>query len=860
MVRGRLIWGVASLLVSSAAQAQSSGGAQDPVWVPPADPPSRCPPPTLEQCSDPSWLYSDDPCAIEQNAPDSECAGLLYDDLDARAADGDEELYVVSKDLDPLGVANVIRTPAANYDPQNEYVPDLYSITSQKGGIDYVGANDLEANVYLFWNANGTQIESCREYVYERFYDVNEFQRRIKGRRDDYRRVFEDAYGPAYNHWAIGSRHLNNPWLRGKDGKPFGRIFTNALRAKNAFFKIPQHPTAKDQPAVLSAPGLLTSLSKFDPATKARLLKVQSFKTNSMHLVRKTWAWNKQMEALLAYHPGPYGGGGSLNLPLAYGGQPDPDDVVVDMLGTLQEYPNVRRRIYEELDELHQLQRRLAALQEEWALADKRFEGSGWTVTNAGLEKEEVNLVQFQAIPQNQGPGLQVQNYAQEQPPAQLGLNFTTNDAETVVRRRILEELVEVIARADSEGCLEGGPTACDWSPRGFTERVLFDFGDREDDLYAWCQDFTGGQLSNVLNLDLVFVEHPMFYCAVQTGATMTASGLEELEQQVEVCREAEIAYKEWVAQEEAKNRVRQIPELYDQATGQFKPPGIDKSRDEYMGNKYFGLGYDYAFGFGMDIQPEICTLNLHAGGHLNSHVNLLTLPVSLIDTAAYVSTEDREVDVHASVLGIELFDGIHETWSTQEDFHFDVVRTPKKAKDQTLIDTTVVVVVVPIGIELGISGEVGANLGMTLDTEGLGGDACPSVTIGGLVEPYIGMGGFVSAAIDIFIAAAGVRGDVNIITVSLPFRPGIGLAVLGGMGGNVLPSGLELQLSASLDLVLSTLSGRIFAFAEIGWCPFCYTGEFTLIEWTGPEWKTSLIDQTYTVNLADLDAAFNGG
>lgn len=855
----RATWTLGVLLVAGSAHAQSGGSVPDPVWVPPSPPASGCPAPTLAQCSDPDWLYSDDPCAVEQNAPGSECAGLFYEDLDTRASNGDEELHVVSTNLVPLGVSNVIPTPVQSYSLEKQYVPDLYSITSQKGGIDYVGANDLAANIYAFWHNNGTRVESCREYVYERFYDINEFQRRIKGRRDDYRRVFADAYGPAYNHWAVGSRHLNDSWLRGKDGKPFGRIFNNISRAKNAFFSIPQYPGINNQAGVLDGPPLLSSLSKFDPATSARIAKIQAKKTNNAHMVAKTWAWNKQMEGLLAYHPGVQGGGGGFNQQLLYAPQPDPEDVVLNELGNLAQYPNVRRRLYEELDELYELQLRLRRLQEEWAKANLRFLGSGWTVTNAGLEKTQVNLVQFQAPQQNQGFGLQANNY-QQQPPAQQGLNFAIENPETVVRRRILEELVEVIARADLEGCLESWPSACDWSPREFTERILFDFGPQEDELYAWCQDFSGGQLSNLLNLNIVFVEHPQFYCKVQTGPTLTAAQLEALVGQVETCREAEIAYKEWMQLEEAKNRVKSIPELYDQSTGQFKLPGIYKSRDEYMGNKYFGLGYDYAFGFNLDIQSEICVINLYAGGHLKSEVNLLTLPVSLIDAAAYVDTEAREVRVHASVLGIELFDGIHETWSTQEDFHFNVVKTPKKSKDQTLIDTKIIVVVVPIGIKLGITGEVGANLGATLDTAGLGGDACPEVIVGGLVEPFIGMGGYVSAAIDIFIAAAGVRGEVNIITVSLPFRPGIGLKVLGGMPGSVLPSGIEFQLSAKLDLRLSTLSGRIFAFAEIGWCPFCYTGEFTIVEWTGPQWNTSIINQTYKVNLADLDVAFNGG
>jgi hypothetical protein len=326
----------------------------------------------------------------------------------------------------------------------------------------------------------------------------------------------------------------------------------------------------------------------------------------------------------------------------------------------------------------------------------------------------------------------------------------------------------------------------------------------------------------------------------------------------VEQCRQAKIEYEEWLAAEEAKNRVRAIPELTDPASGQFVMPGIDKSRDEYMGNKYFGLGYDYAFGFGMDIQSEVCSIQMHAGGHLLAYTKVFGVDVALLDAAANADTEEQAVHVHGRILGIELFEGIDESWDQEDTYHFDIVRTPSKKKEQTIIDTTIVVVVVPIGIELGISGEIGAKLGLTVDATGLAGMSCPSVVVGGLVEPYLGVNGYVSAAIDIFIAAAGVRGEVNIITVSLPFKPGIGLSVIGDMNGDILPDGLELVVKATLDLVLETLSGRIWAFAEIGFCPFCYTGEFTIIKWTGPQWVQPLFDQTYTINLADLDAAFN--
>jgi hypothetical protein len=133
-------------------------------------------------------------------------------------------------------------------------------------------------------------------------------------------------------------------------------------------------------------------------------------------------------------------------------------------------------------------------------------------------------------------------------------------------------------------------------------------------------------------------------------------------------------------------------------------------------------------------------------------------------------------------------------------------------------------------------------------------------VVVSGIVEPYVAIDGYVAAAIDVFIAAAGIRGEVNIITVKLPFKPGIGLEVIGDMNGDLLPDDLVLSVIAKMDLILSTLSGRIQAFAELGPCPFCISGEFKIIEWSGPQWETNLFNQTYEIGLSDLAAAFPGG
>jgi len=228
-----------------------------------------------------------------------------------------------------------------------------------------------------------------------------------------------------------------------------------------------------------------------------------------------------------------------------------------------------------------------------------------------------------------------------------------------------------------------------------------------------------------------------------------------------------------------------------------------------------------------------------------------------LIDALARVNTESKELKLHVKVAGKNLFTPVDRSWTPQAPLEFNLVKTVGSGrKSVAFVNTYIVIVVIPVKISAGIAGEVGLNLGLDVFARGFDNEQCPRASIGGLVEPFAQVDGFLEAGIDVVIAAIGIRGELNIITVSVPFRAGLGVEVLSATPE---PSSFQLTVDTSLALRLSTLNGALSVYGRLGWCPFCVSGSKELVSWSGPSWNTTFFDQRYKVNLADLGVALGG-
>jgi hypothetical protein len=294
---------------------------------------AQCPVPTLEDCRDTDFVLSvcgaRETRAVENKAPPdacndenpgttcpssgSQCGDLLRADLESMQDTGGS---VLPADTPVATVIIPASTTASTGNPiedllsleQNGYanplvvestrvLPPSYARWEAPGAssrlwnentMDLVSkidpANNLSSNVLrrLFftqqraaWDANGNNVNSCREYVYEKYYDYALFEDAIKGPGARARRVWDVAYGPADVRSSVGTRGVNQESLcqqlapnaecsdvdiRQKDGTflPLELRMPKVSRPKNEFFATP----------VPSAAGRADALSRWNANTK----------------------------------------------------------------------------------------------------------------------------------------------------------------------------------------------------------------------------------------------------------------------------------------------------------------------------------------------------------------------------------------------------------------------------------------------------------------------------------------------------------------------------------------------------------------------------------------------------------------
>lgn len=860
-----------TLLASAIAIAKPAGPAK--IGVTP-EASVNCPIPTLAQCQSSDYLENDR-CGKLQRVNQWTCTSLLRGKMDEEKTKRGESFSPLPKEIDEenAGVGKTVKDTSAH--GKNQFTNDLYSYTSISTARDYGITNGpLGIDPYPGYLANKNVVESCEEYAYEKFLDVSEFNRKVAANRNDSLASLRYAYGPGNEPWAIGTRHLANPKLHGRDGREFG-VILEGQRRKNAFFGIDAIPTLPNQDKVLDAPNLIQALN----AAGAENLLAKTWGTKST--VDNTWAAHRQYGMTLLYIPPDT----DPQTTLAIGPvEQDTKQQIKNTFGTVPGPDKHRKRLARELDELFELQERFRSKLHEWARLNERYRGSGWSYLELGGQKN--GGVTYPPGHLNPGMALGVNPGKKElglkaapsgpKPPAHVG-DIAIEDPETVQRKRVLADMVAILEKADDEGCLDDGITACDWSPKLFARAIRNKFADQQDKTFESCMALTKGSIANTKNLHLVYVEdsdpkYTKFNCRIDTGDKITAQQLDELPGKHATCVQQKAAYEAQKKHDEelaaAKAKVLAIPDLVDDPgdkdhPAKFRWPHLSKTRDEQMGGDKFNMGYSYDFGFDMNAQTDICKFTVDSHAHFNTHVTVFGEPRDIIDAEAKFDSEHGEVKLHAKFGSYNLFNpAVDEKFDTGGDqkWEWSVTKTVGSGKKNVrLFYDWMVIVVIPVKIEAGISGEAGIDTGLSLTAQGFNNNgACPSVNLSGLAEPFAEISGYVEAGIDIFVASVGIRGELTIVRASLPFKAGIGAEILAKKDDELIldPKRLSFFTNTSMDLDISTLSGGISVYGKVGWCPFCVKGEKEIVSFEGPHYTQNIFKKQYNVNLNDLAIA----
>ncbi|MCA9612738.1 MAG: hypothetical protein KC586_08255, partial [Myxococcales bacterium] len=630
---------------------------------------------------------------------------------------------------------------------------------------------------------------SCFEYAYELHYDAAELRLAALRHAETPRALFDELYRPG----GLAQR-VSNGELRSRDGRRrTGNLFRR--RARSAFFSLGSGGWASDPALRMGNASTWQILAR-----NFLLAKLQNNYREVVPNFALHRALSEQYRTIARARPAavPAGACGS---------------------DRTQGYTD------EELDYLHALGRRFEALLERHRLVRVR-------------------------------PALTLPGRAN---PTQVAL------------RAIEDELFDVLIEADSWGCLDAGNTACDWSPAQFAADLANPFDETLEDALDYCEGIVENAANTRPELSRVVLEVrecPHCYPTDAAACPLAHGPLDQCvmfdnlgcsdddpltpwydENPETPCEEyyarydlsenpssllawplIQSAYRNaqrrglWVSSRAAL--VALDPHMVDES-GAVRAPHFERSLSDTIGSDYFGLHYDvgvaldvggpFIGGFADESSSEsLCDSHsdwrMSASAHFRTDALILKQNIRLLDVAVNVRSDEHGRSEQGHWNGYGNLPVLQPS-GRADATTFQVVSLP----DTPLADVWVSVLGIPIHVRAGLAGRVGFSASFSAqETSCRGG--LPVGSIRATITPEVSAHGYVSAAVDAFVARAGVKGELELLTASMPLSLSVSV------------DGEKLHMSNDASLHLSTLSGRIAAFAEINYLFGTESAEKTLV------------------------------
>lgn len=867
--------------------------------------PSLCPPPTIAQCNTPQT-----PCDAffaEQAKTDvnAACGLLMYQAAKAEAGKYPRKsarnttLFstnaVVSED--DGGLRDVAAVPEDSE----------FSVTGfgslQLGGLLKKGAalkgpNAVVTKLAILqkrqeWEANGDALNSCQEYVHEKFYDYTAFEDRVllSNGFNKHRAIVDIAFSGSSPsqapRWALGTRHLVDPIILARDGSPSGVTLSlgGVPRPKNEFFATP--PVSIGQPGTPTGPGIFfekvptdangtplgedqVEIITFPLSGKKQVkVKLKNLKRTALDIggpafedptlaptiaagapVTESFAWHRDMNLRNATVP---------------------DEVMEDL--------RLKRRSFRTLLERRdKLVEELATLvgggqAKVPAISQNKFKTRWWldpvwnpseSITQQSATKNLNVLSGLAAHPGSviTGAVLPVStqlNKSKLKPSAlellgkvpQVNAACGPNTNPIICRAYQLANLdarIEgALVEAKALGCLNPavgtGPAPCDWSPYDFSQRVMGLFEAEREKTFRRCDESVD---SFALAKTRAFIYPPSpqpgepFVNYPAQDYTTSLQRLEtyftRLDEYVTVLAEAVGPLLERTG----SNRVK-----LHKAEGD----------SETMGNKWFGAEMSYAASFSLEGQgltdkdASECTLTTRVNADISVGAKVITATLPLVD--AMIAANDTTFLTYGDVLG--------QTWSIGDNMQPVSIATGAiaffsegKQTYETFGQADAAFSIGPVVIRVG--GSVGGGLGYMLGvqagrkTNTMGNCTVSELGVWPSLVPFTFVDAQAYAAVEALIARAGVKGYLTLVKVGVPIS---GELTLGASTQSV--GGLVAKFGLGAKITLEFFAGRIVVFLEVGVCPICESFEGTIVEWGGVEYEIPLFDFSLEVIVADL-------
>ncbi len=876
-----LTLGVTTVLIGNLAGAAKPGRILAKMAAPQAlgafgsRPAVQCVPPTLAQCRDPQ--YAATRCgklamAAARTNPTSACNTLLGADA-ITLADSLPTRRVIAPLLTTASGATVAATAQQFGDcmpgapgrscarlPDYSYNGHTYAGLSNSPMGDvmarmayYPPSNISPAATFfrwadasrrIAWDNNGYAVNTCREYIWEKYYDYSLFEAGAATNSNDPRALVNIAYGGPDGPQSIGSRAVLGIPLSQKDGTPTGVNigFPTSPQVKNTFYTA---KLADDVPEMVA----VDCYQRNAVAPFAIVL-------NDTDLYNTLVNGPKHIENF-AWHQ-------AMNEHLRDAGYLDEE---------LYRLEDVRRQ-FEGL-----LARRLS-LTKQWeaylrALIDESQEKESASATPFDDIYDPATWDQYAISAASQGYDLPAAGEAIAInaglalipapdfsdmtiiPPGELqiaadaligamceGESIGAFSGFYIAFAAIDNQIEAALHRAQDLGCLDNNNpySPCDWSPNLFAQRVTDQFGAERERDYKTCLAYTKNDFSKL---------NPHEF-RVSTTEVVPTCEMQDFRSNPTQVEHYAWCVDEWIRRvfEAIVAATGQSP--VDPATGLLRV-GKNIADSESVGGSMAKatLSYKNAFLVTGFEPPHVdpADLALSTEGEMNATASLFnSLSAKLVDGKFKMT--NQQVDVDFSV-----FDQVVYADAIEGYFSGDTLSSinDQQAHNATFVEAFTVVPV--LGIPLTVRGSVTGQVGLAYTASAVSNHATSTNQLVAVVTPFMGVDANASVSIDLAIIEAGVKGSIAVVHLENPISTG--LTVARTQPGIQDPF---LVVQAGSNITLTTLSGYIAAFGEIDLGFWSESAEVRIASWNGLSSKSTLYNVDFDVNAAALFTAAQMG
>jgi hypothetical protein len=730
-----------------------------------------------------------------------------------------------------LGAANcnVVHTknprPVSNSTPMTgDFTGKMVGKATQLGTGLVGGQTQLE-NLHAAWRNDGAASSSCDEYVFHVFEGYSLFEDATLALENDPRAVFNVAYTPLawgdtrYNR-AIGALGAIYDWAG--NALRQANLFPMSSQPKNDFTAFHFEPV-DTYVTIIAAQGLFgqpqvvtrrqpASVYYFPTLIDANLRqKVQALQDSQNGVHDETFAWHAQASATMA----------------AAGYSDELLERLVELRSTFQDLMRQRAEVLS----LRKQCPAPEALVEEGPPDAQSLLDPIWN-PELGLAASPSILADV-AFAQLNGQLLGGQFFF-----AAGGGGACLPLLDEALQRQLSaidDKLEAVLHEADAQGCLEAGPTPCDWAPSDFQHRVRGLFAAQRQAVYDEClANTTTGFVQTLRNppagrfaINGVDVSYDGWSCPSGLGHDYTAAPDwvkfffdcdRAFKSEGEALLIKSLSGKGSVTHDAYGNKVMK------QTTG-----------DSFNGgNALFGATVSYSAGWDLTQlhRQNLCQASAGVSATASITAKVLGASTNLLNVgAALRANGNSTLSVRAA--GVEI-----APLNQYTGVNFNpITGTPSRSQEFLSASQIFMIGPFPIRVRAAAAGNAGLDyrLEQTCDAG--------AMSLNGTFRPFAGITAQASAGVSAVIAEAGIKIDLVLAELSLPLYAALSAAT----GSNVL------RFDTQLDLAARFLDGRAALYAEVCYLIGCDSWEYELFSWLGLRSNAQLFNSEFDVPLAAI-------